>query len=102
MRTLEHVDQEPAAALGDLDRTPAPWESSWQATCECLSWRGSLDNLARRHAEDDLGEGLYADFPNHTRSPLVVAHQLLDKGLISPAELEEKMGHVRERMERTP
>ena len=27
-----------------------------QATCECLSWRGALDNLERRHAEDELGE----------------------------------------------
>src|ERR1700738_4625128 len=40
--------------LPELDHAPDPWESSMQATCECLSWRGTLDNLERRHAEDAL------------------------------------------------
>jgi hypothetical protein len=54
--------------LPQLDHAPDPWESSMQATCECLSWRGTLDNLERRHAEDALGETVYHDFPVHTRS----------------------------------
>jgi hypothetical protein len=71
-----------------------------QATCECLSWRGSLDNLERRQAEDALGETLYADFPVHTRSALVVRHWLLERGLITEGELERKMAEVRARLER--
>jgi hypothetical protein len=82
------------------DGTPSPWESSMQATCECLSWRGSLDNLERRQAEDALGETLYAEFPVHTRSVLVVRHWLLDQGLITEDELQTKMAEVRARLER--
>jgi len=67
-----------------------------QATCECLSWRGSLDNLERRQAEDALGES----FPVHTRSAVVVRHWLLDQGLITEDELQTKMVEVRARLER--
>ncbi|MGH3511546.1 MAG: hypothetical protein ACRDQV_08000 [Pseudonocardiaceae bacterium] len=98
--TLEGADAQPDATLPNPDRTAAPWESGMQATCECLSWRGSLDNLDRRHAEDDLGETLYAQFPVHTRSALAVTHSLLDKGVFTEDELRAKMRAVRGRLER--
>ncbi len=94
-----------AGTLGDADvagepgRSPDPWESKMQATCECLSWRGTLDNLARRHAEDQLGETVYAGFPDHTKSAVVTAHVLMDKGLITEDELRAKMREVRDRFE---
>src|SRR6185312_1605864 len=86
------------AELDRLDRTPDPWESSMQATCECLSWRGTLDNLDRRHAEDALGETVYHDFPVYTRSAVVTAHELLDRGVITEDELEARMDAVRARL----
>jgi Nitrile hydratase beta subunit len=96
---LDDVVVEPASpSLPDLDRKPAPWESSMQATCECLSWRGSLDNLERRHAEDELGESIYAGFPVHGRSALVATHALIDKGIITEEELRSKMEEVRARL----
>ena len=60
-------------AFPELERAPDPWESSMQATCECLSWRGVLDNLERRHAEGELGETAYHDFPVHARSVVITA-----------------------------
>ncbi|MFX0581218.1 ScnB [Nocardia nepalensis] len=87
-------------ALPELDRKPDPWESSMQATCECLSWRGTLDNLDRRHAEDELGETIYRDFPVRTRSVVVTAHTLMDRGLIIPEELRARMDAVRARFNR--
>jgi hypothetical protein len=84
--------------LPDLDRTPDPWESSMQAMCECLSWRGTLDNLERRHAEDALGETVYYDFPVHARSAVVTAHELLDRGVITEDELRARMDAVRARL----
>ncbi|TQF75056.1 nitrile hydratase subunit beta [Rhodococcus spelaei] len=86
--------------LPELDGKPAPWESSMQATCECLSWRGSLDNLERREAEDELGETIYVDFPVRARSALVTAHALLDLGVISQDELQARMDAVRARFTR--
>jgi Nitrile hydratase beta subunit, N-terminal len=87
-------------ALPALDHAPAPWERNQQATCECLSWRGALENLERRHAEDELGTTVYADFPVHSRSVVVTAHQLIDSGAISEQELERKMDSVRARFNR--
>ena len=85
-------------SLPDLDRRPDPWESAMQATCECLSWRGTLDNLERRHAEDALGETVYHDFPVRTRSAVVTAHTLLDRGVITEDELRSRMAAVRARL----
>lgn len=93
-------DERHQTSLPDLDRTPDPWESSMQATCECLSWRGTLDNLERRHAEDALGETVYHDFPVHTRSAVVTAHELLDRGVITEDELRARMDAVRARLTR--
>jgi Nitrile hydratase beta subunit len=93
-------EHEPATALPELERKRDPWESSMQATCECLSWRGALDNLERRHAEDALGESVYQDFPVHSRSVVVTAHALMDRGVISPEELQDRMDRIRERFTR--
>jgi hypothetical protein len=95
MATLRRADPAPPQP----DRTPAPWEANVQATCECLSWRGTLDNLDRRHAEDRLGETTYADFPLHARAAVVTAHSLLDRGEISEHELETRMSEVRARFQ---
>jgi hypothetical protein len=93
MATLRSAD----AAPPEPDHTPAPWEANVQATCECLSWRGTLDNLERRHAEDRLGETTYADFPLHTRAVVVAAHSLLERGELTEHEIETKMNEVRAR-----
>lgn len=86
--------------LPDLDHQPEPWESSMQATCECLSWRGALDNLERRHAEDELGETVYNDFPVRARSAVVTAHALIERGIIAPDELQHRMNTIRQRFHR--
>ena len=87
-------------SLPDLERRPDPWESSMQATCECLSWRETLDNLARRRAEDALGETTYRDAPVHARSVIVTAHQLMDRGAFTQDELRSRMDAIRERINR--
>ena len=96
---LAQVDEPAWVALPALEHTPDPWESWMQATCECLSWRGALDNLERRHAEDRLGTSLYREFPVRSRPAVVVAHLLLEKGVISESELQAKMNQVRSRLE---
>ena len=95
MATLRGAD----AAAPDADRRPAPWEANVQATCECLSWRGALDNLERRRAEDALGETTYAGFPLHARAAVVTAHSLLERGAISEREIETRMNEVRARFQ---
>ncbi|MCC5580509.1 MULTISPECIES: nitrile hydratase subunit beta [Microtetraspora] len=99
MSTLGDVEERTSADLVCGERTPAPWESAMQATCECLSSGGTLDNLERRQAEDRLGESVYARFPVHTRSALIVAHSLMDRDVITEEELRAKMKEVRARLE---
>lgn len=82
-----------------IDRTPDPWESYIQGTCELLSGCGTLDNLERRHAEDRLGETVYSGFPVYARSALVVTESLLDLGIITSEELQSRMTAVRSRLE---
>ncbi|HYO01204.1 MAG TPA: ScnB [Mycobacterium sp.] len=89
---------ERATTLPELDRKPNPWESSMQATCECLSWRGALDNLERRHAEDELGESVYQELPVHTRSVVITAHALMERGAFSQDELAARMKLIRRRL----
>lgn len=86
--------------LPELERRPDPWESAMQATCECLSWRGTLDNLERRQAEDALGETTYHDFPVRARSAVVTAHELMERGAFTADELRSRMDMVRERFNR--
>jgi uncharacterized protein YceH (UPF0502 family) len=93
-------DSRREATLPEMDRKPDPWESAMQATCECLSWRGALDNLERRHAEDALGETTYHDFPVRARSVVVTAHELMNRGAFTPEELRARMDAVRERFNR--
>ncbi|NLE78865.1 MAG: nitrile hydratase subunit beta [Rhodococcus sp.] len=100
LETLTPESARTDTTLPDLERKPDPWESSMQATCECLSWRGAFDNLDRRHTEDDLGETVYRDFPVHTRSVVTTTHVLLDRGVISQDELRAKIDEVRQRFHR--
>ena len=92
LRSADPAPREP-------DRNPAPWEANMQATCECLSWRGTLDNLERRQAEDTVGETTYGEFPVHARAAVVTAHSLLQRGEISERELVAKMNEVRARLQ---
>jgi hypothetical protein len=93
-------DSQREAKLPDLQHKPDPWESAVQATCECLSWRGTLDNLERRNAEDALGETTYRDFPVRARSVVVTAHELMERGAFTADELRARMDQVRERINR--
>ena len=98
---LEALGAAPAGVgTAELDRRPEPWESSMQATCECLSWRGTLGNLERRHAEDDLGETAYRSVPDHVKSAVVTAHELMDRGAFTPDELRVRMDAIRARLRR--
>ncbi|MFF4123109.1 ScnB [Microbispora rosea] len=95
MDTLEAIGERDDTDLPSLERVRTPWESRMQATCECLSWRGALDTLERRQAEDLLGETVYRRFPVYTRSALAVAHALMDKGVFTESELRSKMAELR-------
>ncbi len=75
-----------------------PWKVCLDATCDCLSAGGALDNLERRHAEDEL-ETVYSTIPNPERQLLTLAHIMLSRGLITEEELARRLSTVRARLE---
>jgi len=75
-----------------------PWKVCLDATCDCLSAGGALDNLERRHAEDEL-ETVYSAIPNPERQLLTLAHIMLSRGLVTEEELARRMRTVRVRLE---
>ncbi|EFH89295.1 SH3-like domain-containing protein [Ktedonobacter racemifer] len=100
MHLLDDNSIQRETTLPEMDHKPLPWETYMQATCECLDWRGSWCNKDRRAAEDELGETLYSKFPHYAHQALVAAHVLLDKGLITVDELNNKMQEIQARLER--
>lgn len=75
-----------------------PWKVCLDATCDCLSEGGALDNLERRHAEDEL-EKVYQAIPNPERQLLTLAHIMLSRGLLTEEELARQISAVRARLE---
>ena len=75
-----------------------PWKVPLYATCECLSDRGALDSLERRHAEDELAETVYTEIPNPERQLLALAHTMLRRGLLSEEDLASRMDLIRSRL----
>ncbi|MFH5926991.1 hypothetical protein [Roseomonas xinghualingensis] len=75
-----------------------PWKVCLDATCDCLSAGGALDNLERRHAEDEL-EAVYSAIPNPERQLLTLAHIMLSRGLVTEEELARRISAVRTRLE---
>ena len=75
-----------------------PWKVCLDATCDALSAGGALDNLERRHAEDEL-ETVYSAIPNPERQLLTLAHIMLSRGLLTEDELAAQIRAVRARLE---
>ena len=75
-----------------------PWKVCLDATCDCLSAGAALDNLERRHAEDEL-ESVYSAIPNPERQLLALAHIMLSRGLLTEEELAHQIRIVRARLE---
>ena len=75
-----------------------PWKVCLDATCDCLSAGAALDNLERRHAEDEL-ESVYSAIPNPERQLLTLAHIMLSRGLLTEEELARQIRTVRARLE---
>ena len=87
-----------APCYGVTDPDP-PWKVCLEATCDCLSVGGALDNLDRRHAEDELGEKVYSEVPNPERQLLALVHTMLSRGLVAEDDLAKRMRIVRSRLE---
>lgn len=83
-----------------------PWKSSLDGMCDALD-EGACNPDApnkmtfeeRRNEEDALSQGRYSDLPYPENQLVALAHSLVARGLVDPAELEKHMDSVRTRLE---
>ncbi|MGH9098457.1 MAG: ScnB [Acidimicrobiales bacterium] len=97
------VELQKQSALTDdtpTDRLPSPWATSLQAMCDCLSSHGVVDNVQRRHREDELSEKVEVQLPGELAQLVVVTRMLVEQGIITDQQLHDKMTVVQERFAR--
>lgn len=99
LHVLHDVGGQPDGPLDKSLHKLDLWEKRTHCTAECLAWRGVWVSEERRRRENDLGETIYFGTPYYARWLLAATKMLMDKGLITPDELIDKMDEVRKREE---
>jgi hypothetical protein len=91
-----------AAKYGVINPVP-PWKTSLDGMCDALDQSGCgpelLNLVDRRNEEDALSATVYSNLPYPENRLAALAHSLLVRGVIDEAELEERLGAVRARLE---
>jgi hypothetical protein len=91
-----------AAKYGVINPVP-PWKTSLDGMCDALDQSGCgpelLNFVDRRNEEDALSATVYSNLPYPENRLAALAHSLLVRGVIDEAELEERLGAVRARLE---
>ena len=80
-----------------------PWKTSLDGLCDALD-RAACDAdvptfKERRDEEDALVATTYAELPYPENQLVALAHSLLARGVISEADLRQRMAAIRARLE---
>ena len=91
-----------AAKYGRREPVP-PWKTSLDGLCDALD-HASCEHRSptfkeRRDEEDALSATVYSDLPYPENQLVALAHSLLARGLISEAELQQRLSSIRARLE---
>lgn len=93
------------AAKYGVENPLPPWKSSLDGLCDALD-RSCIPGedldftfKQRRDEEDVLSATRYADLPYPENQLVALAHSLVARGVISEAELQERLAAIRARLE---
>ncbi|CAN5509711.1 thiocyanate hydrolase subunit beta [soil metagenome] len=91
------------AAKYGVENPVPPWKTSLDGLCDALD-QASCDAdvptfKERRDEEDVLSSTVYADLPYPENQLVSLAHSLLVRGVITEAELEERLTSIRARLQ---
>jgi nitrile hydratase beta subunit-like protein len=80
-----------------------PWKTSLDGLCDALD-QASCDAdvpsfKERRDEEDELSATVYSELPYPESQLVALAHSLLARGVITEAELQQRLSAVRARLE---
>lgn len=91
------------AAKHGVENPVPPWKTSLDGMCDALdasSCRGGVpDFKERRDEEDALAATVYAQLPYPESQLVALAHSLVARGVITEAELAERLVSIRARLE---
>jgi hypothetical protein len=80
-----------------------PWKTSLDGLCDALDRSrcgGSVPSFKQRRDEEDLlSSTIYSGLPYPESQLVALAHSLLVRGIISEAELQERLAAIRARLE---
>ncbi|BBZ54847.1 SH3-like domain-containing protein [Mycolicibacterium phocaicum] len=91
------------AAKWGVENPVPPWKTSLDGLCDALDHSACeaevLNFKDRRDEEDALSATVYASLPYPENQLVSLAHSLVARGVISEAELQERLASVRARLE---
>jgi hypothetical protein len=91
------------AAKYGVENPVPPWKTSLDGLCDALDQASCdadvPDFKERRDEEDALTATVYADLPYPESQLVALAHSLLARGVITEAELQQRLSTVRARLE---
>ncbi|KIU15795.1 thiocyanate hydrolase [Mycolicibacterium llatzerense] len=91
------------AAKWGVENPVPPWKTSLDGLCDALDHSAChtevLSFKERRDEEDALSATVYAGVPYPESQLVSLAHSLVARGVISEAELRERLTSVRARLE---
>lgn len=100
----DHVWPRMAAKYGVENPVP-PWKTSLDGLCDALDRAACEADVPtfqeRRDEEDVLVATTYSDLPYPENQLVALAHSLVARGVISEADLQQRMSTVRARLEAT-
>lgn len=99
MRTAHDLGGEAGGPIQIQEREPMAWETDTMVTCECLGWRGVWNHTEKLRRVVDLGETQYFSLPYAGRFLLSATRALVDKRIVTLAELTDKINEVKKRHE---
>lgn len=99
MRTAHDLGGEAGGPIQMQEREPMAWERDTMVTCECLAWRGIWNHTEKLRRVVDLGETQYFSLPYAGRFLLSATRAMVDKRLVTLAELTNKIDEVKKRYE---
>jgi hypothetical protein len=91
------------AAKYGVENPMPPWKTSLDGFCDALD-HAACDTPApnfkeRRDEEDALSATVYSDLPYPENQLVSLAHSLIARGVITEAELQQRLSAVRARLE---
>lgn len=91
-----------AAKYGVANPVP-PWKTSLDGMCDALDRASCETNVPsfteRRDEEDALSASTYSALPYPENQLMALAHSLLRRGVITEAELAQRIASIRARLE---